>query len=200
MTGEVVVLEPGDEQAQKIAKAMSSPTANDILAILAAGTRSLSDITEQLNIPLTTVKYHVENLLDAGLIKISETRYSIKGREVKMYALTDRLLIVAPKRTNVRDLLLKYSSLFGFVIAGTLAIIGLSPLLSLQEAPAAAPRMMAAGMATEGGMNAAKAVSDNTAAIPAAGALDPAVAFFLGGVLVIIVLLCYEAWLWKKRR
>jgi len=198
MTAEVVVLEPGDEQAQKIAKAMSSQTANDILTILAAGTRSLSDLTEQLSIPLTTVKYHVENLLDAGLIRISETRYSVKGREVKMYALTDRLLIVAPRRTNVRDLLLRYSSLFAVVIAGTLAIVAIGPLLALQEVPVAAPRMMA--VASEGGAYAAKAVSDNAATVPAAPVLDPAVAFFLGGVLVIVVLLCYEAWLWKKRR
>jgi len=28
--------------------------------------------------------------------------------------------------------------------------------------------------------------------------LDPALAFFLGGVLVILILVCYEAWLWKK--
>jgi DNA-binding transcriptional ArsR family regulator len=197
MTGEVVVLEPGDEQAQKIAKAMSSQTANDILAILAAGTRSLSDITDQLNIPLSTVKYHVENLLDAGLVTVFETRYSIKGREVKMYALTDRLLIVAPKRTNIRDLLLKYSSLFAVVIAGTLSVFALGPLLSPQEAPVAAPLMMTSA-GSEGGAYAAKAVSEN--ALAPVSSIDPAVAFFLGGVLVILVLLCYEAWLWKKRR
>jgi hypothetical protein len=28
--------------------------------------------------------------------------------------------------------------------------------------------------------------------------LDPALAFFLGGVLVIFILVCYEAWIWKK--
>ena len=85
MTGTVVVLEPGDERAQKIAKAMASQTANDILTLLATGTKSLTDITEQLSIPLTTTKYHTGNLLDAGLITVSDTRYSIKGREVKMY-------------------------------------------------------------------------------------------------------------------
>jgi hypothetical protein len=29
--------------------------------------------------------------------------------------------------------------------------------------------------------------------------LDPALAFFLGGVLVIFILICYEAWLWKRQ-
>ena len=47
MTGAVVVLEPGDERAQKIAKAMASQTASDILTLLATGTKSLTDITGQ---------------------------------------------------------------------------------------------------------------------------------------------------------
>jgi flagellar biogenesis protein FliO len=29
-------------------------------------------------------------------------------------------------------------------------------------------------------------------------AVDPALAFFLGGVLVIFLLVCYEAWVWKR--
>ena len=58
---------------------MASQTANDILTILAAGHKSLTDITEQLKIPLTTAQYHAENLLNAGLLTVSETRYSIRG-------------------------------------------------------------------------------------------------------------------------
>ncbi|MFA6362768.1 ArsR/SmtB family transcription factor [Methanoregula sp.] len=196
MTGNVVVLEPGDERAQKIAKAMGSQTASDILTLLAAGTKSLTDITEQLNIPLTTAKYHAENLLDAGLITVSETRYSIKGREVKMYSLTDQLLIVAPKQTNVRALLLKYSSLFGIVIAGTLAIFALTPLLASQAPVGAVP--MAANRAGGSEMYAVKAVADSS--IVQEVSPDLALAFFCGGAFVIFVLLCYEAYLWKKKR
>lgn len=200
MTEDVVVLEPGDEQAQKIAKAMSSQTASDILSLLSAGTKSLTDITEQLKIPLTTAKYHTENLLEAGLIKISETRYSIKGREVKMYALTDRLLIVAPKRANVRDLLLRYSSLFAIVVAGSLAVFALVPLFGTQAATPEPAAFMTGGESSNGMMYAAKAAAWGENAGGASGSLDPALAFFFGGVLVILVLLCYEAYLWKKRR
>ena len=199
MTGDVVLLEPGDEQAKKIAKAMSSQTAGDVLTLLAAGAKSLTDITEQLKIPLTTAKYHTENLLDAGLITISETRYSIKGREVKMYALADRLLIVAPKRTNVRDLLLKYSSLFAIVVAGSLSVFALAPLFNQQAVPEAASFALNSAGSEGGRVYAAKAAWD-TAALAPSPAIDPALAFFCGGVLVILVLLCYEAYLWKKRR
>jgi DNA-binding transcriptional ArsR family regulator len=198
MTGNVVVLEPGDERAQKIAKAMASQTANDILTLLATGTKSLTDITEQLNIPITTVKYHAENLLDAGLITISQTKYSVKGREVKIYALTDQLLIVAPKQTNIRSLLLKYTSLFGIVVAGTLAIIGLAPLLAGQTLTSnAAPLMMSRQTSGGNEVFAAKAVADTNLVQEVSP--DLALAFFCGGAFVIFVLLCYEAYLWKKR-
>ena len=56
-----------------------------------------------------------------------------------MYSLTDQILIVAPKQTDIRALLLKYSSLFGIVIAGTLSIFALAPLFSSHTAIEAAP-------------------------------------------------------------
>jgi len=255
MADNVVFLEPGDERAQKIAKAMGSQTASDILQILGEGPRSLTDITERLNIPMNTAKYHIENLLDAGLIAVSETRYSIKGREVKIYTLTNRLLVVAPRHSNVRSLLLKYASLFGIVALGSVLILVISPLFgpesmirgsantvnmapqvafredggSIAKATAEsiaqnvthAPDLMMAGtkgMADTWAANASPtliATPSPTMMPPAsvitpgpmesgAGALftglDPALAFFLGGVLVILILVCYEAWLWKKHK
>jgi DNA-binding transcriptional ArsR family regulator len=268
MADNVVFLEPGDERAQKIAKAMGSQTASDILQILGEGPRSLTDITEQLNIPMNTAKYHIENLLDAGLIAVEQTRYSIKGREVKIYTLTNQLLVVAPRESNVRSLLLKYASLFGIVAVGSVLISVLSQLFgpgslirgsvnsvnavpqvtfsedggtvakavvkSMAQNVTAAPDVMLAGtkgVADTWAANATPVMVSTHASttmatapstiplgtmppIPAptippgsmesgAGAifplLDPALAFFLGGVLVIFILVCYEAWVWKKQ-
>jgi DNA-binding transcriptional ArsR family regulator len=195
MTESVLVLEPGDERAQKIGKAMSSQTANDILTLLGDGAKSLTDITERLGIPLTTSKYHIENLLDAGLVFVVETKYSVKGREIKLYSLTNQLVIVAPRHANVRSLLLKYASLFAVVIIGTLGLTAILPLLSGPVTLAAAP------MATNreaGGIMAAKASYD--AAIPSTVFPDPVLAFFLGGVFVMAILFLYEAYLWKTKK
>jgi DNA-binding transcriptional ArsR family regulator len=122
-TREVIVLEPGDEQAQKIAKAMGSQMAADILQLLQSGPKTSTEVTETLKIPMGTAKYHIENLLGAGLIEVTKTKYSVKGREVKVYGLKDQLLIVTPRVANVRSLLLKYASLFGVMIIAT-AVIG----------------------------------------------------------------------------
>lgn len=254
MADNVVFLEPGDERAQKIAKAMGSQTANDILQILGEGPRSLTDLTERLGIPMNTAKYHVENLLDAGLIAVEKTRYSIKGREVKIYTLTNQLLVVAPRQSNVRSLLLKYASLFGILavasvlipalstlfgpgslIRGSVNTVNAAPEMTLQQDGGAAAKAIAEGMAGNATTNpdvvlaGTKGMADTWAAnaspvlvstpsptvmatppvIPpgslesgagaVAPALDPALAFFLGGVLVIVILVCYELWVWKKQ-
>jgi DNA-binding transcriptional ArsR family regulator len=192
MAETVLVLEPGDERAQKIAKAMASRTAGDILTLLGEGEKSLTEITENLSIPITTTKYHVENLIDAGLVSVASTKYSVKGREIKMYSLTNQLLIVAPRQADLRSLLLRYASLFTIVIVGTLAMALFSPFLPVPAANAPAP------MATGAGTNlmSVQAVPEairGTTSFP-----DVAFAFFCGGIFVIAALLCYEAYLWKK--
>jgi len=242
MADNVVLLEPGDEQAQKIAKAMGSQTASDILRFLSDGQKSLTDITERLAIPMTTAKYHVENLLDAGLLSVAETKFSVKGREVKLYSLTNQLLIVAPRHSNVRSLLLKYASLFGIVAFGSVVIGIMSPLfgsgslipssqiavpgMAVQESGGsyakvvadvyAANATMTPNMMAVGSRGAAEAASANFSPAPEAvfsltqippdsGSSffhlipDAAMMFFFGGAMVIFVLLCYEAYLWKQR-
>ena len=114
MAEPVLILEPGDERAQKIAKAMGSQTAGEILRLLGENQKSLTDIADRLALPMNTVKYHLGNLLDAGLISVADTRYSVKGREIKIYSLTNQLLIVAPRQSDVRSLLLKYGVSFRY--------------------------------------------------------------------------------------
>ena len=89
------------------------------------------------------------------------------------------------------------ASLFGIVIAGTVAVLALAPLLSLQAATGAAP-VMAPRVGSEAGLYTANAMAGN--GVVQELSPGPALAFFLGGVFVIFILLCYEAWLWRKRR
>jgi DNA-binding transcriptional ArsR family regulator len=198
MAEQVVVLEPGGEEAQKIAKAMASQTACDILRLIGEGQRTSTEISEHLSLPMNTAKYHIGNLLAAGLIQVASTKYSIKGREVKVYTLTNQLLIVAPRQSDIRMMLVKYASLFGIIVFSTLVLAVLLPILgipgsSYSNGMIAAPRAPSQEM----GVAYAKATSDAIVSAPSP-LLDPITAFFLGGVLVIIILVCYEVYLWKK--
>lgn len=129
MSEDVIVLEPGDERAKKIGKAMSSPTSGEIISLLQSGDMTLSDITDKLGIPMTTAKYHVENLLDSGMIEVRRIKYSEKGREVKVYGASGQVVIVSAGNRDLRSLLLKYASVFGLLILASLFVIGISGVI-----------------------------------------------------------------------
>ncbi|MDE4907440.1 helix-turn-helix domain-containing protein [Methanogenium marinum] len=126
----VLVLEPGDERAKKIGKAMASNTASDVLSTLSEDELTLSELSERLGQPITTLKYQIENLLDAGLVDIVRTRYSEKGRVVKVYGVRQQVVIMSPGKGNLRDLLLKYTSLFALIICATLVLLAMAPMFS----------------------------------------------------------------------
>jgi DNA-binding transcriptional ArsR family regulator len=141
MADDVLILEPGDVRAQKIAKAISSQTAGDILNQMKEGGYTASQLAETLNLPLTTVQYHLENLVEAAMLIVIEKRWSKKGREIKVYGLRNQVVIVAPHPGDVRSLLLKYASLFGIVVLAGVVMLtlltlfpgGTTPPLPLQE-------------------------------------------------------------------
>ncbi|MDD1728031.1 MAG: helix-turn-helix domain-containing protein, partial [Methanospirillum sp.] len=134
----VRVLTPDDNEARVIAKAMASSTAGDILRSFQGREMTASDLATGLKIPIPTLLYHLDSLLEAGLIEVSRIRYSVKGREVKVYRQSDRIVIVAPRHADLKALLLKYASLFGITILGAGVVSLLQPLPS--------PELMGSGL------------------------------------------------------
>ena len=104
----VVVVEQGSFEAQKIAKAMSSPTSADLFNALSDYPMSATALAERCELPLTTVKYHLENMMSAGLIEVT-----------KIYAVKDQVVVIAPrKKVDIRGIVERYG-----VAAGALAIV-----------------------------------------------------------------------------
>ncbi|MEI8330352.1 MAG: PAS domain S-box protein [Methanomicrobiales archaeon] len=114
---DVVFLEPGDERTHNIIRAISHHTAGVVVQILSAeGPLSLSDIAERREISLNAAKYHIENLMKAGILEISKTQYSIKGKKVKIYTLKNQVFIVSPTVTSpdqLRKAVVKYRTEIG---------------------------------------------------------------------------------------
>jgi DNA-binding transcriptional ArsR family regulator len=219
----VIILEPGDARAQKIAKAMASRTAGEILQLLKNGSETATHIAESLSIPITTVQYHLENLADAGIITIVERRWSRKGREVKVYGLREQMLIVVPRGGDLKGILLRYASIFSVVILATLLLAALGPAFVPAAAPAfqnALPSSLPRGPPVEGaitGDHLAKEVAVNQTAgaggtpapaplttpemaLPAPAMPSLPLVFFLGALLVIGVMLGYELWKYYREQ
>ncbi len=121
----VRVLTPDEEEARAVARAMSSSTAGGILRSFQGKEMTASDIAAILDLPIPTILYHLDSLVDAGLIEISRIKYSVKGREIRVYRQSEQVFIVAPPHADLRTALLKYASLFGMTVfaAGLMTIL-----------------------------------------------------------------------------
>ncbi len=113
----VRLLSPDDEQTRLIGKAIASETAGKILSSMAGREVTAMMLSEELVTPVSTVMYHLENLASAGLIEVSRTRYSVKGREMKVYRLIDQVLIVSPKSFDLKAVLTRCATLLSIPLA-----------------------------------------------------------------------------------
>jgi DNA-binding transcriptional ArsR family regulator len=129
---EKVLILPLGEESKKVTKVLSNDSARQVLELLADNPMSASDIAEELEIPLTTTKYNLDALIDSGLIKVKETKWSVKGRKIKIYAPMRKLIVVVPDKTDkksVADILQKY-------LAVLLGATGLSAIIEWLYQPA----------------------------------------------------------------
>ena len=191
MANEVVVLQPGDERAQKIARAMASQTANAIIQAFSSGRMTSSEVARKMKIPITTATYHIDNLLEAGLLEVVDTRWSEKGREVKVYGLTDQVLIIAPPVSDLRSVLKKYTMLFALIVLATLGLRVFLPAV-LPPSWDAEPLLQR----TDEKVSTFGVPGAETAGAPPVH--DLVMGFFFGACVVLLALLVYEVFYWWR--
>jgi len=212
----VRVLTPDEDDARAVAKAMASSTAGGILRSFQGQELTASDIAHALNQPIPTIMYHLEALLEAGLIEVSRIRYSVKGREVKVYRQSDQVLIVAPRQADLRAALLKYASLFGITLfgAGVAALLSQIGSTEVLETGRALGEMKEKAVMAAVANSPAEVISDkvsggysliSTAQSPPInpelwGIPDLAVGIIIGGCLVIGLLICFDLVSRKRNR
>ncbi|RDZ66008.1 ArsR family transcriptional regulator [Haloferax sp. Atlit-12N] len=88
------------DEADDLLGAISSSTARSVLASLHESPATPSDLATEVDTSLQNVQYHLGNLSEAGLIEVADTRYSEKGREMKVYTPADQALVVVAGRED----------------------------------------------------------------------------------------------------
>jgi DNA-binding transcriptional ArsR family regulator len=94
----VLIIPLSSTKIKSIAQALSNETAVRLLQVLAEQPMSAKELSDYLGLPLTTVKYNIDELLAAELVKVEYVRLSSKMREMKYYAAVKRALIFAPEK------------------------------------------------------------------------------------------------------
>jgi DNA-binding transcriptional ArsR family regulator len=83
-----------DDTPSDVLRTLSSDTAQAILGTLGDDPKPVSEISEAVGTTLQNTQYHVDRLVDAGLVEPVDVWYSAKGREMSVYALTAEELLV----------------------------------------------------------------------------------------------------------
>ena len=121
-----VLVLPVNGDSRKLTQVLSNETSLKILELLGKKSMSATNIAEELNLPLTTVKYNLDSLVESDLIKVKQIKWSQKGRQVKIYESVEKLIVLVPSRNSIDklsiiSLLQKYMGVIGaafFAAAG----------------------------------------------------------------------------------
>ncbi|MDQ1275925.1 MAG: hypothetical protein QG610_1500 [Euryarchaeota archaeon] len=96
------------EDSRKIARILSNEISIRTLKLLDRNSMSAADIAEELGVRLNTLKYNLDSLLEVGLIRVRQVKWSRKGREIKVYETVGKTIILLPgKKIPDMSLILK---------------------------------------------------------------------------------------------
>ena len=124
----LILLSLEDSKINKIANVVSNDSCKKILNYLADKEATESELAKKLQIPISTVHYNLQQLMDAGLVSVDEFHYSEKGREVNHYKLANKYIIIAPKGAKKQGLKQKLKNILpvALITAGAAGLIQLT--------------------------------------------------------------------------
>jgi DNA-binding transcriptional ArsR family regulator len=174
-SGEIRVLSLTDDDAERLIGSITSETARSILTALEDHPATASELAETVSTSLQNVRHHLGNLEEADLVEVADTRYSVKGREMNVYAPTQDSLVVCVGSDDDKERFLDSLDRTAGVVA------------ALAVAAVAVQRAFGTGVVDLGGPGTAPRVGDavGSASTPLLGLVPPGVAFLAGGLLVL---------------
>lgn len=89
-----------EDKAKKLAQVISNETSRKILDYLAEKEATETELAKALDIPISTVHYNLQAIMEGGLVIAEEFHYSEKGKEVLHYKLANKYIIIAPKTVH----------------------------------------------------------------------------------------------------
>lgn len=199
-----------ESKAKKLAQVLSNETCRKILDYLAEKEATETELGKKLNIPISTVHYNLQCLMDGGLVLVEEFHYSEKGKEVNHYKLANKYIIIAPrsvygikeKLKSILPVALLTAATAGIIqiFQGKSGMIGAAKIATREAVMEAAPTLDAAPLMEKAAEEAAPVVAE---AASGAGAIQaaPNIAlwFLIGAISAIIIYMIIDYIRSKKK-
>jgi len=168
--GDLRALWLDSDDAGELLSSLSSDTARAVLTALHEEPATASEVAERVDTSLQNARHHLSNLEEADLVRVADVRYSQKGREMNVYAPSEKPMIVFVGREDERASFVE--RLRGLVpAAAALALVSL--LVQYLVAPTPVPPTLPRSPEGVGSV------------LPAPTYVSPGVVFLLGGTLVL---------------
>ncbi len=106
-----------DSRLKEIAEVITNKTCITILNYLSDNEKTTSEISSELKLQINTVDYNIKKLLKTGLIEKKSYWWSVKGKKMPSYTVSNKQIIILPNKKMSN---LKY--LFAFGITGIASI------------------------------------------------------------------------------
>ncbi|MDS0260295.1 helix-turn-helix domain-containing protein [Haloarcula sp. S1CR25-12] len=123
--GSFRLLDIDDEEADAVFDALSSQTTRTMLSALYRTPSTPSELAEQTDTSVQNAMYHLEKLEGVGLVRVVETRYSARGKEMRVYAPSEHPAVVfLGTEERKSGLVARLKRLLGAI--GVLGLVGLA--------------------------------------------------------------------------
>ncbi len=207
-----------ENKAKKLTQVLSNETCRHILDYLANKDSTESEISKELNIPISTVHYNMQQLLETGLVKSEEYHYSEKGKEVNHYSLANKYIIIAPESERGWKSKLRSILPVSLIVLGAAAVLQFTSKYFIQPFQAASSRMLAATPsltkeAVEAATPVAKGIEEEVVADAVPKAVEAVaqatvkapflsniVFWFVVGAISALILYLLIEWLWRRKK
>ncbi len=178
-----------DAQIKRISNVISNDSCRKILDYLSNRDATESELASKLGIPISTVHYNLQQLVEAGLVSADEYHYSEKGKEVNHYRLANKYIIIAPKKAFGIKEKLKSILPVVLIISGTALVLQFvskylyKPMIPKVETMAAKSALIESASLAQDAAQAQSAMPEP----------NIAVWFFIGALFAILVYLLISA-------
>ncbi len=129
-----------DEKARELAQILLNDKALAILQLLQDGELSISEIASRLDMPISTVSYHIDKMTRVGLVEVAGKKYGKRLQEVKLYRASPKPILLLPGKPQAKKKFLRTFEkvqVISLSIAGLIAV-GVYKLVASMVKPAIA--------------------------------------------------------------
>ncbi len=96
-----------DDRIKQLSEVLSNPSCKKILNFLSEKELTETDIAKELKVPLNTIDYNIKKLVSTGLIEKTSHFWSVRGKKMPVYRVSNKKIIISPKKsTSLKSLLI----------------------------------------------------------------------------------------------